>query len=407
MSKISDGKLIIAAVKGNDEAIKLLKKRAKSEIRAALEKQGIQGGGNDAKVLESQLLEKVFKTALPDYIFRYPFQTWIYRIAHNMALQHKRDETVQRCLKENPGEKCQTKALMTSNNTPNPKKHPPLMNIDPEILSLVALLNQLPEIQTISSCSGHPKQGQWNPYGGWISLIPTSKPRRALEFLVDLLTLLDNTTIMKPNNRSHQNSDTFFNTIRKNYDRIDANALFQSGVPIVTVGVSFEIFACHRKRSRRLQIWKQLIASIQDLITDIDESDPLIDVPEMAVKCLQKALQQLPFVYSARFVLNHEGYHGLRFHTNADLLICQWCLELANRIDMCLHKIGHSSETTEQNADFIAKWTFTLQPFLNPELIPLPHLIKKPLEPRTREDHLKIWQLIELTVAKQLGLTKT
>ena len=65
MSKISDEKLIIAAVKGNDEAIKLLKNRAKSGIQAALEKEGMQGSGNDVKVLESQIVERGFN-ALSD-----------------------------------------------------------------------------------------------------------------------------------------------------------------------------------------------------------------------------------------------------------------------------------------------------------------------------------------------------
>lgn len=43
-----------------------------------------------------------------------------------------------------------------------------------------------------------------------------------------------------------------------------------------------------------------------------------------------------------------------------------------------------------------------LQPFLNPDLIPLPHLIKTPCEPRTSDDHQKIWQLLELAVLQQL-----
>ena len=401
MSKISDEKLIVAAVKGDDEAIKLLKNRAKPRIQATLEQQGMQGSGNDVKALESHILEEAFN-ALSGYSFNSSFQTWIYRIALNMAIQHK-NKVMQPPVRQNQGERLPPKAPMPLSHTPNQDKHPPLMNIDTEIRSLVALLNQSSDIQTFSSCSGHPKQGKWNPYGGWISLRPTRKPRRALAFLVDLLTLLDNTTVMKPGRSGHEDADA----VRKRYRRIDANDLFCSGVPIVTVGVSFKIFACHPEEARRLQIWKQLITALRDLLTDTDERYAVLDTPAAAAKCLQQALQQLPFVYSAQLVPNHEGYHELRFHTKADLLICQWCLNIANQIDLCLHKIGHSNETTEQNADLIAKWTFSLQPFLNPDLRPLPHLITTPLAPRTREDHLKIWQLIELTVAEQLALTKT
>ena len=281
------------------------------------------------------------------------------------------------------------------------------MTIDPEIRSLVALLNQSPDIQTFSSCSGHPKQGKWNPHGGWIRMIPTGNPCRTLEFLVGLLTLLDNTTVMKPGSNGHEDGNPLVDTIRKRYDRIDAKELFRSSVPIVNVGVSFEIFACHPKGARRLQIWKQLIASIRDLITDTDELNAVIDTPEAAVKCLQQAVHQLPFVYSVRFVPSRGGYPGLQFQTKADLALCQWCLDVANRMEICLHKAGYSGGEAERNADFTAKWTFALQPFLNLEMIPLPHLITTPLEPRTREDHLKIWQLIELAVAEQLGLTET
>ena len=48
------------------------------------------------------------------------------------------------------------------------------------------------------------------------------------------------------------------------------------------------------------------------------------------------------------------------------------------------------------------KWSFRLRPFLNQELMPLPHLLTPQWDPRTREDHLKIWQLLELVVAEQL-----
>ena len=59
MSKVSDEKLVIAAVKGNDEAIKLLKNRAKSGIQTALEKRSVQGRGNDIKVLGNVYILKV------------------------------------------------------------------------------------------------------------------------------------------------------------------------------------------------------------------------------------------------------------------------------------------------------------------------------------------------------------
>ena len=398
-SKISNERLVIAAVKGDCQAKNLLKVRLKPKIGSTIERFA-RCCNEEIRNLEDQVMEKVFDS-LNAYQFIGPFLGWVQQITINRVLLHNRsrNEVIK------PSHRKTRKKQLNLSGIFVEDEHPPPASIDPEIRSLVALLNQSSDIQTFSSCSGHPKQGKWNPYGGWISMIPTGNPCRTLEFLVGLLTLLDNTTVMKPGSNGHEDGNPLVDTIRKRYDRIDANGLFRSGVPIVTVDVSFEIFVCHSEMARRLQIWKQLIASIRDLITDTDELDSVIDTPEAAVKCLQQAVQQLPFVYSVRFVPNCAGYPWLQLQTKADLALCQWCLDVANRIDTSLHKAGYSG--TEGNADFTAQWAFALQPFLNPELIPLPHLITTPLEPRTREDHLKIWQLIELAVAEQLGLTET
>ena len=151
-----------------------------------------------------------------------------------------------------------------------------------------------------------------------------------------------------------------------------------------------------------MQVWRSLIASIKDLITDDKEFCLEIDTPEMAIQCLQETLHRLSFIYSVELVTNNEGYPGLRLFTKADLALCQWFSELAARIHLASDTKTYLDADTKSPAQFVAKWGFTLQPWLNAELIPLPHLIKYHWEPRTREDHLKIWKLIELAVAEQL-----
>ena len=64
------------------------------------------------------------------------------------------------------------------------------------------------------------------------------------------------------------------------------------------------------------------------------------------------------------------------------------------------------SHDTEDDEPFTAKWCFGLQPFLNQELLPLPHLLTPKWEPRTRDDHPKIWKLLALAVEEQLALKK-
>lgn len=388
-------------MKGDCQATELLKDRLKPRIRSTIERFA-RCCNEEIRDLEYQVTKKVFNS-LNVYQFISPFLRWVHQITINTVLQHNRsrNEVVKPYIRKTRKQQSNLSGIFVKD------KYPPPVSIDPEIRSLVVLLNRSSDIQTFSSCSGHPKQGKWNRYGGWISMIPTGDPCRILKFLVGLLTLLDNTTVMKPASNGHEDNNPLVDTIRKRYDQIDANGLFRSGVPIVIVDVSFEIFVCHPEGTRRLEIWKQLIASIRDLITDTDELEAVIDTPEAAVKCLRQAVQQLPFVYSVRFVPSRAGYPGLQFQTKADLASCQWCLDVANRIEIYLHKAGYLGVEAEQNADFTAKWTFALQPFLDPELIPLPHLITTPLEPRTREDHLKIWQLIELAVAEQFDLTET
>ena len=90
-------------------------------------------------------------------------------------------------------------------------------------------------------------------------------------------------------------------------------------------------------------------------------------------------------------------------NTQADLAVCQWFSALADRLYSRLDEAGYKvSPNVEGAVPFAATWTFRLRPFLNQELIPLPHLLTSRWEPRTREDHLKIWKLIELAVAEML-----
>ena len=83
MSEISDERLVVDAVKGDCQAIELLKKRVKSYIRIALE-QGARCRDAEIKVLEPQILEKVFNS-LDAYRFLQPLQVWVWRLALNMA----------------------------------------------------------------------------------------------------------------------------------------------------------------------------------------------------------------------------------------------------------------------------------------------------------------------------------
>ena len=89
MSKISDEKLIKAAIEGDTEAKETLKNRVQSVAHPAIKKRGIQGSDEDVKVLASQIEEKVLN-ALHQFRFQVSLETWVHRITVNLIIEYQR-----------------------------------------------------------------------------------------------------------------------------------------------------------------------------------------------------------------------------------------------------------------------------------------------------------------------------
>lgn len=400
MSNTSNERLIVAAVKGDCEAIEELKKRAihaQHGIRSTLQKR--QYTDAEIESLESQIVNQIID-GLHNFSFQVSFAILVFRLTINSALRH--EENIKKASKNKiQNDIRQPESQSSQNLSTESAKHPPLEQIDSEIRSLVYLLNQSPYIQTTSSCSGHPSPHQdkqhWSQYGGWIDIIPVEEASRAFHFLTQLQIRLDNSGVLK----SKDNSS--FKTVRQRYQRVDADTLFQSRGPIILVNVSFRFFAIHPDIHHRLEIWKRLITSMMELIPADQRPSNEFDTPATAEEYLQQTLNRLPFIYSARIVRNQDQYTGIDFKTFADLALLKQLSAVDKRMQECLYDSGYMTDLdTEENKAFNAKWVFTLRPFLNQELIPFPHLLKTQWEPRTREDHLKIWKLLENTVAEQL-----
>ncbi len=412
LSNISEQRLIVAAVKeGDSNALEELKERLISGqygIRPIINR--IPCADADRKILEQHIVENIIND-LHAHGFRGSIQTSGFRLATHFAIQYRNNNDFRLSDLDSPKEK----VVLTANNDPEEPKHPPLEEIDLEIRTLVSLLNQSPDIKTSGSCSGHPQwqPDKWTQYGGYLGIRPISSPRKTLDFLVGMLMQLDNTGT--PTNNAYlpaalqvedstRNDNTIsVEAIRERYKQADAENLYCSGAPIVLIGVYFRFYVCHREESHSLEIWKQLIARIKELIPEDGELTAEVDTPEMAMQLLQKALHRLPFLFSATLTTSQEGYPGIILHTVADLSLFQWFCALTDKLHEQLGKAGYvSSRDTEDEIPYAEKWSFTLRPFLNQECIPLPHLLAPQWEPRTREDHLKIWKLLELAVAEQL-----
>lgn len=419
MLNFSDERLIVYAVKGDHEAIKGLKNRIQAEAKYAVRHvlKHRRCSNVKIKMLESKIVSQIVKAVfgvLPKYKFNSPLQIWIYNLAcHYVELKLNKKRTVgQHGSSDDENEV--TKLCSYSQGT----KHPPLEQIDFEIRSLVSFLNQLPYIQTTTSCSGHPNQEKWKtrrwvPYGGYIGLINIGSVEKTINFFISLLMRLDNTSmstsdtdlpdVLQMNRDTWQNNTSSADVIRKRYKQVDAESLYCSGGSIVLVGVSFRFFVCHREEKNRLEIWNELIACLNELIPEHEPLAAEVDTSGITLQCLQVALQRLPFLFNASLVTSREGYPGIVLNTQADLAVCQWFSALAARLYARLDEIEcANSDYTVENPLFIMKWTFSLRPFLNQELIPLPHLMMPRWEPRTREDHLKIWKLLELTVTEMV-----
>ncbi len=385
MSNISDERLIVAAVKdGDSEALEELKKRAVSGehgIRAVLKRKQWQFSDEEINCVEEKILERISDN-LPSYNFSVSFQSWVFRNTINQAIQHQYENA-----KETLDNKCQEE--IDQSKVQPITKDLPIMPIDFEIRPLVGLLNQSPAIKIFTSCSGHPDQQVWEgkrgwvQHGGWIGISPTGDPSRALDFLVSLLSRLDNT---------HSINTT--ETISNLYKQADAETLFCSSGPIAIVKVSLRFFVSHHEVEKCIQIWKQFIACLKELIPDYDELTTEVNTPVMVAQCIQKALHLTPFVYYAKLETSSDGKPCIVLKTIADLPLLKWFLVLSQLL--------HEHFDIQQNTPFTTKWSFELRPFLNQELIPLPHLLTPQWEPRTREDHLKIWKLLELAVTEQL-----
>ena len=399
MSNMSDERLVIAAVKGDSRAIEELKERVLSRIRMTLgQKLKFEVDIKHLERLEHQIAERVFNN-LHKYTFTSPFLSWVHCITFNVAIAENR--------KHNNVAAADVVKSDTGVKDP-PQTEVPIDYevIDYEIRPLVNLLNRSPYIQTTSSCSGHPDQEKWqtrrwNQHGGWIHIKPIGDPRGAFDFLINLLMCLDNTCALETED------NPCADTIRQRYRRVDADKLFQSGGPIALMRVSFSFFACQPEEKHRLEMWKQFTGSVRAWIPDCHELSVEVDTSDTAAKRLHQVLQRQSFMYRTELVRNREGYPGIDLYTIADLNLLKRFSALANQLHASLYGAGYmESHDTEDNPPFTAKWFFGLRPFLNQELLPLPHLLTPEWKPRTREDHLKIWKLLELAVEEQRGLKK-
>ncbi len=412
MSNISDERLIVAAVKDQDsDALEVLKDRVingKYGIRDALR---IPCSDVEKKRIEQKIVEYIVNN-LHNHGFRGSIRSTGFRFATHFAIQYRDHNRYELSDLEGSAEQALQPAPSTLDDLHKKVKHPPLEEIGLEIRTLVSLLNQFPHIRTTgSSCSGHPTREDPDPYGGYLGIASFGNGNilTTMRFIVDLLMLLDNSNRSDKNaylpaslQKANENVSST-EAIYERYKQVHAENLDSSGIPIFLVYISYRFYVCHQEVKQALEIWKQMISCVKEMILEDEELTTEVDTAEKARHLLAKSLHKLPFIFSATNITSHEGFLGISLNTVADLDLYIWFYTLVNSLHERLEQAGYvCSPDSAGNISYAEQFRFTLRPFLNQELIPLPHLLTLKWEPRTPEDHLKIWKLLELVVGEKL-----
>ena len=228
--------------------------------------------------------------------------------------------------------------------------------IDKRIRKLIYLLNEIPYIQTMGSCSGHPDDPTRGLTGGFITLEPIGEMSPFWEFL--------NGLDMKLNRTDPQMLECA--------QQIRAKTVYTSAHPLVDISFCFS-FAVPRKTPNHTEIWNAIIASVQSVLGS--ENHPVIKTPEEGMDFLINQFHSTPYVVKNQ---TKRARYGVGFQATWDYESCQWCFSLMKKVYPVLKSVLGSARFYYCNS-------FQISP-----------LIKA--SQRSRKDHIKIWKLIEAAV---------
>lgn len=263
-------------------------------------------------------------------------------------------------------------------------QQPSLKAIDPEIRSLVHLLNQAPYIQTFTSCSGHPRMTEKEWVDGWITMNPVGNPEKLWDFLYSLRTRLDNTTATKLIQYYSGQQYFYHNKVFELYKKIGAEKLFFSAIPILTINLSFTLCPFCTIHDKALLIWEKILVAVQEFIHNNANRCSPINTREAAAKFLIKQLNSIPHIQGTALLLDRKGRWRVEFEAMGNRDSFGWCWNLVSHV----HELLNQEEAFQSHEDgrrqFLAHGHFVLRP-----------VVKNVFIERTREDHLKIWNLIE------------
>lgn len=279
-----------------------------------------------------------------------------------------------------------------------------LNQIDKPIRNLVYLLNKAPFLETSCSCSGHPDmpEREWND--GIITMEPIGDFRQTWEFLERVRALLDNTCGLK----SSRENTLCFNRTLMLYQQVQEEALYHSALPILTTRCCLLInlsIPIHLEKS--LLLWNIVLRVAQEFIfsseklppTSICMSGTKIETPQAGAETFINLLRLVSHIQEIKIKDSSEkiaipdcsdSYLQLQIIIEFlwDYISIQWGWDFMNYLGIHLDEELKLFNTTEKTQYYLI---FSIIPIVR-------HSNLK----RTREDHVKIWKLIELAVGELL-----
>lgn len=264
-----------------------------------------------------------------------------------------------------------------------------LNEVDEEIRDLVRLLNKVPVIETTSSCTGHPNTPTTEWWEGAIRIAPTDEVGLCWDLLDNICSLLDNTRGSKRSQTAKD--DPYFNRTRKLYRQVGGESLYASAIPVLRVE-PHSIIAPSAPVENLPSAWNVILSSTQKYISS-REALPLIETPRAGAEAFVNLLQSVPRIQE---ITARPGRNN-RFDPTGLYPDAWWVVKILypwNRSSVLWgwDFMKHLRTQFDREVGSLAPLSgFTL----------IPNVRRGDLQ-RTREDHLRIWKLIELAVREIL-----
>ncbi|MHA1704729.1 MAG: Clp protease N-terminal domain-containing protein [Promethearchaeota archaeon] len=278
-----------------------------------------------------------------------------------------------------------------------------LNHIDKPIRNLIYLLNKIPFLETSCSCSGHPDMPEREWKDGVITMTPIVDFKQTMEFLERIRALLDNTCRLK----SFHNKNTFyFNRTLTLYQQVEGEALYHSSIPILTtrccllINLPLHPVNLHLLWNIAPRVAQKFILSSQKLSsTSIYMSRTKIREPQGDAELFINLLRSVSHIREIKIKNFSEriAIHGsLDPHLMSQIIIeflwdsisIQWGWDFMNYLKIHFNKEVDLLDIQNKPQYHLI---FSIMP-----------IVRRSNLKRTREDHIKIWKLIELAVEKLL-----